>query len=437
MRVFLAIPILLFLLAPRVSAQDPYGDPGATEQATPQESDAFDASSLDGLLLGEETLGLDFPLYGESELAPEADETSEPAGSGAAALTPEMEDFLDVPNWIQETSLKFGAGFHENPLLTHQNEEPSPFILFEAETMGIRLPQPGQGQFFVYGFGEYRRFLEVPDLDHEIIAMVQASYKLDLLEHLNWETLLQYAYNDRVFGLSPLEDELITTPLKVHQFSGKQGFTVNLPARLTLQTDFYLERNLFIDSDNDYWKPGSRFFLQGRLFNQSLRYQMGGEVYQRYYDERPARNLNRIVIPDSTATWTAYEPYLSLKWETSGENPFSIYTKVGYRWNTDNAQGYDDSTRAAATLRLNQEWNRWLFQLGGSVSHYQYPNRPVGRTDSRPSYISQWTGSFVVTRNFSPSLAINLGYGMEISQSLRETESYSANQVFLNLQSTF
>ncbi len=412
------------------------GDQGAQEDDAPP---AFSLEDLDSLLLGEDLLTVD--LDGESNPEPGGANLEIPAGpdsgltptdkdpdADAGALPPEVLELLEVPNWIQEIIVQGGIGYNDNPLLTSLAKESSLYSTIEAEYVGIRLPRNGAGQFFLYGFGEYIRYANVTDLDHEIVAIIQANYKQDIFTALGSETALQYAYNDRVFGLSPLEDELITTQVRVHQFNARQGFTVRFPAAIQLKTDFYLEHNLFVESTNDYWKPGNRSYLERRFLNQALRVQAGADFHWRNYDERPARNSNGFVIPDTVVQWQSLEPFLSLKWKTQGDNPFNVSTRIGYRWNEDDAEGYDDFTRLTATLRAGKSWGPWEFEADGSVSHYQYPNRPVSSLDSRAYYISQWISGFQIRRNFSPQTAVILKYELEISRSLRESESYTANR---------
>lgn len=438
MRVILATLLYLILIASQqICARNPDETPEATRPVASQAEVDLDPSDLDGLLLGDDTTDLDLGLPPAKPVPQDEPVTEKTGESPDTALPAEILELLETPQWIQETVLKAGLGYHENPLLTHLNEEPAPFVGIEAEFMAIRLPLSGRGQLYVYGFGEYRGYAKVPDLSREAVAIVQASYQRSLWELCQWETALRYAFNDRVFGLSPVEDELITTPLKLHQFFGKQGFSFNLPAQLKLQADVFVEQNLFVASTSDYWKPGVQLSLERSLFDRSLRVQAGGEFYLRYYDSRQARNSNGFAIPGTVAKWMAWEPFLAVRYKTTGEQPFSLYAKMAYRWNDDDAQGFDDSARASGILRLTQEWRQWEFELHAAVSHYHYPNQAVSRSDPRPRYLLQWFGGAAIERALTEDIAARLSWDTEINRSLRETETYSANQVFLSMEIAF
>lgn len=344
---------------------------------------------------------------------------------------------LEPAGWTQEIIFRAGLGYHDNILLLDTGERASAYSLAEVEYLGFRLPEPGQGQFHTYLLAQNRHFFQGEAFSDEYLVLAQATYKNTLGDHLLWEATAHYIFNDRVYGLSPLEDEIITTPLRVHQ--GYHGYALSaaLPASVLVRLEGGMERSSFPGTENGYWRPLADIYLERALFgNHEL--QAGVLASYRDYDDRPQRSASGLAVPGTHLTWTTWEPYL--KWTTQwkdGERRLRAALKASYRDNRDNGVGYDDHERLFASL--NGAWDNgpWSVTLEGSFSHYNYFNRRVGILDATPYEITQWSARLQISRNLFSSWEVYTEYEFENSDSTRDSDFYRAHRGELGLTASF
>lgn len=401
--------------------------------------DDWSEQEWDLLLLGDEALDwreLEQEVRETSALPtrePGSTEGHLPEDPELEALTREIMNELGLGSWRREWDLSGGMGFTDNALLTAGSRQASAFSLLSGEFITFRLPGDTPDEFFIYLFGEWRRYFSVEDLQDEYLGVLQAGYKRPFGNRLNWETSWLTIFNDRVFGISPLEDEFLASPVVVLQHSWNQQWDFRIRRGWSLSGAFAVERSTFRRSADDYWQYRPSLGLVHETEN--TRWEGGLRTQRRDYDDRTQQDLEGFTIPDSRLQWNSFQPYLSgrVQW---GENTRYEWRALAYfRSNRDIGTGYHHFRRTRLSNSLRARRGPWELTMDAVVQHTEYPRREIPEDRRYRLWNSQ--AGLRLSRSFGERHTLELSYTFEDSQSVRKLDGFTVHQTVLSYRSSF
>lgn len=421
-----ALLVCLFPLFPTsLAARDPQGP----------EAPAGDWSdeALDSLLLGDSALDLEAALRDSQD--PPTSETNDPeptaenqlSDAELEALTEELLEEFSLPLWQREITITPGIGYSDNALLTHAQEAGSGYLSTELELMLFRMPGDSGARFFTYALLDHRRYFDVEDLEEETLALLQVLNEQPLGPRWTLHTSALGLYNDEVFGLSPVEDEIIASPVTVSQGSVKTGLFFQSNSTTSLELLLQVDRIAFRERDDDYWQPG--LTTRVRWEGNHSRITAGIDWQTRDYDDREQQEPDGSTLPGSSLQTQLLEPYFSCQFETPGDSPWEWGARVAFRQQDDNGPGYHDSQRWKLKAWLEHGQGPWSWELSAVSTFLQYDHRTVSNLDSRRYEITQLKASARAAYQFSPNVDLLLDYFWEEAQSTRPLDSYASHNL--------
>src|SRR2546423_3031898 len=99
-------------------------------------------------------------------------------GAGCLLEAQEFDFPILLPKWINDVSLRTGAGYRDNVGLSAKSPQDSAFIATGLEMILLRLPENGL-QFNFFASAEDLQFLSSSIVDQEQTAFLQALMKAD------------------------------------------------------------------------------------------------------------------------------------------------------------------------------------------------------------------------------------------------------------------
>jgi len=433
----LLLPLFIFIhLRAGTEATDAGYSSSLESQGTPEAIDQWSEEDWDALLLGPDALNLEneFGARTREESNENGEETNPETLSEKELeqLTRNLLNEMDLSPWLHEFTLDVGAGYHTNPLLVQSARDGSSLIRTSLEYLGIRLPESGDNEFFIYALGENNHYFNNADLENEYLALGQITYKHSLSPRAQWTSSLLSVYNDRVFGLSPATDEVLASREVIHQNSWSNEFEYFLSDSLSTQWTLEGERTFFKISNDDYWQFLPAWSLKFK--HDKWDFEGGIQGLYRDYDDRPRQEVDGTEIEGPRLTWTAYEPYVQV--ETTRGN-YQMGLRGAYRRNEDNGPGYHDSDRIKYKAWLHYEGDSWEWRIEGDATHYIYLKRMSVLTAPNRHETSTWRAQFELTRKIGKRHALTFTYDFEENQSTRLLDGYSMHQTLLSFTSTF
>jgi hypothetical protein len=283
--------------------------------------------------------------------------------------------------WDTSVSLRGGAGYKNNVLLSDFNRESSVFTLSSADFFIFHVPVNGW-EFSSFLTAEDRRYWESPSLDKEQLFLLSSDLKRNLGERWKAGLNLQYFYSDQVFDASLAEGLPFRVQAKLHRFSGGPTAQVVLPGKRRIEIAGIVTRQSFEEPLDDSWELGPKL-----IFGQKFGYGSDLTVTLAWRD----RTYDTRATPDfGSLRYRQFEPELGLKYYWDEEKHWNSRTRAGLEVNRDNGAGVFDYNKWRLSQELGFTKSGFLASLQGKLLHYEYTTqRGFGRRRSEVTVVAR------------------------------------------------
>jgi hypothetical protein len=295
----------------------------------------------------------------------------------ATSASPWAADEETSP-WDWSASVRSGAGYKDNILLSEFFKESSIFTFNEADFFVFRVPVDGWELTSVLT-GEDRRFWQSETVDKEQLLLATVDVKKAFAERWKAGWNLQYFYNDQVFDASVSEGLPFRVRARLHRFSGGPSLNLDLPGQRRVELTFALIRQNFELPLDDSWELGPRL-LFAQKYGAGSEFTAMVQWRHRTYDTRasfrPEPHSLSFDVPEMELGIGHYWDE-SKHWKSRG--------RLGLELNEDNGAGFFDYRRWKASQELDFTSGRFEATLKTGFLHYEYMHQfvPDGRARRR------------------------------------------------------
>jgi hypothetical protein len=304
----------------------------------------------------------------------------------------------DTSPWDWSATLRSGAGYKDNILLSQFFPESSVFTFNELEAFLFRIPTDGW-EFTGVFTGEDRRYWQSQSVDKEQLFLTSAEAKKTFAEWWKVGLGAAYFYNDQVFDASVAEGLPFRIRAKLNRFSGGPSLEYDLYGGRRIELNFAVIRQNFEQPLDDSWEWGPRL-LFGQKYGNSSEFTASLQWHRRTYDTRAATG-----VPDvRSLTFDVPEFELAVKHYWDADKHWKSRGRAGIELNQDNGDGFFDYRRWKLSHQLDFTQGAFEGMLEGKFLHYEYAHQfaPDGHVRRRTELL--FTGR--VRREIIKSLSL-------------------------------
>ena len=338
-----------------------------------------------------------------------------------------------LPKWINDFSLRTGAGYRDNVGLSTKSPQDSAFLATGLEMILLRLPENGT-QFNFFLNAEHLQFLSSSLVNKEQTAFAQALIKTECGEGWQVSIATEYVYQNQVVDVSFTEPGLTTIPVVGHGVVVREGLRHDLAGDYWVSLELPARRQFFREPLDDYWEYGPRITL-GKSYGHKSELSASYEISERAYDHDELRTTDGSALPDTRRKAIQQEARLIWKHYWDAKNRWRTTTRFIARQSEDNGSGYFDYTKLQAGEQILCHTKRWDISAEARVARYDYPVQTVAGLSRRWS--TEIGFDFRCERHVAGFLKVFAEYERERVFSNLETERYIVNTVKGGLNWTF
>jgi hypothetical protein len=330
----------------------------------------------------------------------------------------------DPIGWRPLTSIRLGAGYKDNVLLSSFVRDDAPFLGVAADAFLWR-PVGDHTEFEGLLLGEHREFFGVEDLDRE-----QMFFGLLQMRHGwndNWRGAgaFEYLYQDQVLDVSATEAVVTRARVRGHSMGVRPSLRRALGGGW-LELQLTGSRQLFGGLLDDYWQVAPRLAWEWPL-QESTQIGVHYEWAYRWYDQDEQRTAAGAVIPGTRRVLTQQEAGFLVRHQWGEGGRLRLTGRAAGRLNRDEKSGFYDYVRPQISLRLRYRTGSWEWEAGGRLSHYAYRVQRVAQDDGARRRRLEMQVEFRVQRRLTETLLVFVDYAYERTVANRAVEEYWVN----------
>ena len=329
--------------------------------------------------------------------------------------------------WDQSFSGRVGAGYNDNLLLSRDAREKSSFVFGGLDYTLFRLPLDGK-QFTLFLSGDYTRYPEGQQVDHEFFGLALARFKFDLTPSWHPGFDLQYFYQDQVIDASITETNSGPTLVQGHNISARPSVRRDLPGGFWLEGSAAITRQYYRAPLDDYWEGGPQLSV-GRDYGFQSSASLTYHWLLRDYDTREDVTLKGAGVPGTSLQFRQHEIEASLRHNFDAERHWRSVTKLGVLWSEDNGSGYFNYTRCQISEQLRYVAKSWEIKAQVRFANYDFLQQSASATDSSTRQKEVFAASLRGEKKLFPKLKVFAEYAFERSLSNRTLDEYQVNKV--------
>jgi len=343
---------------------------------------------------------------------------------------------LEERLWDRDINLRVSTGYSDNVLLASVFEQGSAFIGAEVEMFTWRKPQKGQVDIHLYLDAMQIHYFDVDGIDNERLVISQGQISNRLNERWTVGASIQGSYVDQVYDISPSGFELDTTTLEAVDLKFTPFIKLKYNNGYFARVAVDLRRDFFRDSMFDFTEPALEFYA-GKRFDQGSSIRFDYAYAYRFFDHREQRNTSGFPLRGTSLEWESHT--LDGRWEHYWNKDKSIQnrTKIGFKWNLDNGDGYYDYSLYKVSESIIFYLNKWVIEGEFAYKYYDYTIQTVSFDDPNGRYLSQMNTMFKVERKVSENWKLYFEYQRERSHSNRTEDKYIANRALIGIDWLF
>jgi len=338
---------------------------------------------------------------------------------------------MNTSLWLGDFRLSSGYGYGENLLLSEVAPQDSAYVLWEAEAFLVR-PLPDAGaEILVTAFVDSKEIDDIEVLDHETIGLLNVEYSKFVGESHLVTFGAEHVYVKQAFDASFDELEVFSQVVQTREPAAYAIWDSSLPGldwkgRIKYSnTEFDSESNNFETVDYRLWLSrnlGSRWYSK-----------LGLRYYDRAYDERLARGLDRRRIEGRLLELYAAEIDMRLIREFDfGKFGGELEFGVERFFRKDRSEGYSDRDDWEGMVSLELANEKWEFELGAAFDRREYSNQL--EADGRSRIEENFSWSARVERTLNDRWSVFLYASSENEDTNLEYSSYDTQKVALGVR---
>lgn len=336
---------------------------------------------------------------------------------------------LDLPPglslWDHSITVRTGAGFKDNVLLSHFDEEESPLLTGGVEASLWRLPSDGLEVVF-FADASYVRYSSAAHTDDELTAFALAQVKQTFADDWTAGLDMQYFFQNVVLDATDTTGLFGVVEARGHGLTGRPSLRRRLPHGFWLELQPEITRQYFAEPLDDEWQGGAELAVGGHFGERTeLRLSVGGLT--RLFDQR--RRFDDNGFPLAGTHLRFLERRIELRWQQYWDTArrFRTLTRLAYTRNTDNGGGFFDYSRYQLRQELRYRSRHWEARLQARLAFYQYDTQVVSFLDLSKRTKTDLSLLARVERSLSKSLRLFAEFSHERSLSNQAFSEYAAN----------
>lgn len=343
---------------------------------------------------------------------------------------------LEERVWDKDINLRISFGYTDNVLLASVFQQGSGFIGAEVEMFTWRKPQKGQMDIHLYFDALQIYYFDVDGIDNEWLVVSQGQISKQLNDRRTIGATLQGSYVDQVYDISPTGFELDTTTLEAIDLKFTPFLKLKYNNGYFARVAIDLRRDFFRDTTFDFTEPAIGI-QAGKRFDQGSSIRLDYAFAYRFFDNREQRNTNGFPLRGTSLEWESH--FLDGRWDHYWNKDKSIQsrTKIGFKWNLDNGDGYYDYSLYKVSESIIIYLNNWVIEGEFAYKYYDYETQTVSFNDPDGRYLTQMNTMFKVERMISESWKLYFEYLRERSRSNRTEDKYTANHTLIGIDWLF
>lgn len=350
------------------------------------------------------------------------------AGAACGLLAAQEADLprADPIGWRPLTSVRLGAGYKDNVLLSSFVREDAPFLSAAVDGFLWR-PVGDNTEFEGLLLGEHREFFGMEHLDREqmFLGLLQLRHKWN--DNWRGSGAFEYLYQDQVVDVSATEAVVTRARVRGHTIGVRPSVRRSLGGGW-LELQVAGTRQLFGGLLDDYWQVAPRLGWEWPL-RASTEIGVNYEWAHRWYDQDEQRTAAGAVIPGTRRVLTQQEAGFLVRHQWGEGGRWRLTGRATGRLNRDEESGYYDYVRPQISLRLRYRTGSWEWEAGGRLSHYVYRVQRVAEDDGARRRRSEMQVEFRMQRRLTETLRVLLDYAHERTVANRAAEEYWVNTV--------
>src|SRR5437667_1244291 len=248
-----------------------------------------------------------------------------------------------LPKWINDFSLRPGAGYRDNVGLSARSPHGSAFVASGLEMILLRLLENGT-QFNFFASAEDLHFLSSSVVDREQTAFAQALMKTDCGSGWQVSLAAEYVYQHQVVDVSITEPGLTTVLVEGHGSVVREGLRRDFANHYWASLELPAKRQFFREPLDDYWEYGPRMTL-GKSYGRKSELSLSYEISQRDYDHDPLRAADGRAIADTRRNAIQQEARLMWKKCCDPKGRWRTTSRLFAKQSEDTGSGYFDYTK--------------------------------------------------------------------------------------------
>jgi hypothetical protein len=274
----------------------------------------------------------------------------------------------EVSPWETDVTLKGGAGYKKNILLSDFNRESSPFSLFSIDLFAYHLPV-NDWEFSEFVTYEDRRYWNSESVDKEITVLAVTDLKRHFGERWKGGLNFDYFYADQVIDASFSEGIPARVQVKMHRLNGGPAAQFNFEGNRRIEIMGRVTRQFFEEPLDDSWEFGPKVVL-GQKFGYKSDLTLTGSWRDRGYDTRQVQGVG-----GDSLHYQQWEAEAGLKYNFDKERHWNARARAGIESSQDNGNGFFDYLKWKISQDVGFTKGGFLANLQGKYLHYDYVNQ--------------------------------------------------------------
>lgn len=336
---------------------------------------------------------------------------------------------LALPSlWIKTLDARTWSGYKDNVLLANQNTESSPLLGASLDGSLLRLPVDGWESMFLFS-GEYTRYFNLTNIDHEADAIAQAQFKKKLAD--NWKPGLaaEYFYFDQVFDNSIVSTQLLALPVDGHTFTLRPSLEKPFAEHYHFQAELVGTRQIFGQFIDNYWEFGPKLTL-GREYGHKSDLSISYAFNDRLHDTMPARDAGGNIEPGRGLQFWGHELFAVWRHNWDAEGRLRTTTKLSIQRNEDNGGGFYNFWRPFLMEQVRYRRPTWELRTEARVSYYQWDAQRIDITSPSPvRHKAYFRFDVRAEKSLAKTFKLFAQYTHDEAISNLEVDQYSMNSV--------
>lgn len=321
-----------------------------------------------------------------------------------------------LPKWVDEFTVKTGAGYRDNVTLSAHRAQDSAFIMTGAEAILLRLPE-NNTRYNLFLSAEDLRFLDTREVDKEQTAFAQAQVTTDCGAGWQVAAAAEYVYQNQVLDVSTTEAVRTTLPVEGHGILVRGQVRHEFDAGYSVSLELSAKRQFYHAPLDDYWEYGPRVVL-GKSYGRQSELSVSYGIQERPYDTEVLREADGAPVPGSRRTSVFQDVRLSWKHTWDARSRWRSSTRLLAGQSDDNGTGFFNYTKLQAGGQVLYRTAAWELSAEGRATQYRYPVQ---------------LGSDLARRR-STELLLTVRCERRLTRYLKLSAEYEYNRVFSNLE---